>query len=374
MRRQPVSCISCLLVTATVLASDASSKVQAFVRPHYSPNQTSPGIASAGTGIDMVRMPPPPPLAAAQPPVIAPVSPQPTLPVAPQPVEPAAPPRPVPIQPAQPLGQIVKLPVRIGSVPSARQKGWLGVSSDPLDLPLALAIGLPNAYGALIVEATPGGPAGAAGVRFGDIIVGFNGRAVDTADELRQRVSSTLPGTEAVLEVWRIATDDGDFLRALRRLGDGGNTAVMHRLGRMYAGGVGVARDDAEAIRWFRMGAAAGNLNATTMYAIGLIEGRGTGKDPQEGVRLLQSAADRSNADPLQRVAVVLVTGKFVDKASPQAVQLMTRASEAGHVPAIFDLAVMYNQGIGVQADPAKAAQWSKRGADLGNPTAMVNL
>ena len=198
MRRQPVSCISCLLVTATALASDASSTVQAFLRPPFSPTQTSPVIASAGTGIDMVRMPTPPPLAAAQPPVIAPVSPQPALPAAPQPVEPAPPPKPVPIQPAQPLGQIVKLPVRIGSVPSARQKGWLGVSSDPLELPLALAIGLRNANGALIVEATPGGPAGGAGVRFGDIIIGFNGRAVDTTDDLRQRVSSTMPGTPVV--------------------------------------------------------------------------------------------------------------------------------------------------------------------------------
>jgi TPR repeat protein len=374
MRRQPVSCISCLLVTATALASDASWTVQAFVRPPYSPTQMSPVIASAGTGIDMVRMPTPPPLAAAQPPVIAPVSPQPTLPVAPQPVEPAPPPKPVPIQPAQPLGQIVKLPVRIGSVPSATQKGWLGISSDPLELPLALAIGLRNANGALIVETTAGGPAGAAGVRFGDIIVGFNGRAADTTDELRQRVASTMPGTEAVLEVWRIATDDGDFLRTLRRLGEGGNAAVMHRLGRMYAGGIGVARDDNEAIRWFRMGTAAGNLNATTMYAIGLIEGRGAGKDPQEGVRLLKSAADRSNPEAMYRLGVMLVNGKVVDKDIPEAVHLMTKAGEAGYAPAMVDLAVMYNQGIGVQADPAKAAQWSKRAADLGNPTAMVNL
>jgi TPR repeat protein len=347
---------------------------QAFAPPPYSRPDASVVVAIAGTGIDMVRMPAPPPLAGAQPPVFTPASPQTPVPAPPPSVAPTPPSKAAPIQPAQPLGRIVKLPVKIGSVPSARQKGWLGVSSDPLELPLALSLGLRNANGALIVETTAGGPAGVAGVRFGDIIVGFNGSAIDTMDELRQRVSATMPGTEAILEIWRIATDDGDFLRALRRLGEAGNAAVMHRLGRMYAAGIGVARDDAEAIRWFRMGAAAGNLNATTMLGVGLIEGRGTGKDPQEGVRLLKSAADRNNMDAMHRLGVILVNGKVVDKDIPEAVQLLTKASEAGHAPAMVDLAVMYNQGIGVQANPAKAAFWSKRAADLGNPTGMVNL
>jgi TPR repeat protein len=331
-------------------------------------------VATAGGGIDMVRMPAQPPLAYAQPPAIPPAAPKPALPVTPQPVTPEPAPKAAPIQSSQPIGRTFRLPMRIGSVPTARQKGWLGVSSDPLELPLALSLGLRNANGALIVETTAAGPAAVAGVRFGDIIIGFNGSVIDSIDALRQRVAATMPGTEVVLEVWRITNDDGDFLRTLRRLGESGNAAVMYRLGRMYAGGIGVARDDAEAVRWFRMGAAAGNLNATTMYAIGLIEGRGTGKDPQEGVRLLKSAADRENPEAMHRLAVVLVNGKVVDKDIPEAVHLMTKAAEAGHSPAMVDLAVMYNQGIGVQASPAKAAHWSKRGVDLGNPTSMVNL
>src|SRR5207344_2543742 len=106
------------------------------------------------------------PLAGAQPPIFTPASPQTPVPVPLPPVAPTPPSKAAPIQPAQPLGRIVKLPVKIGSVPSARQKGWLGVSSDPLELPLALSLGLRNANGALIVETTAGGPAGVAGVRF----------------------------------------------------------------------------------------------------------------------------------------------------------------------------------------------------------------
>jgi TPR repeat protein len=374
MPRHPVRCIWHLAVTVPALMAHGISTAQAFTLPLHSSTRASMVVATAGGGIDMVRMPGQPPLAYAQPPAIPPAAPKPALPVAPQPVAPEPPPKAAPLQPSQPIGRTFRLPVRIGSVPTARQKGWLGVSSDPLELPLALSLGLRNANGALIVETTAGGPAAVAGVRFGDIILGFNGSAIDSIDALRQRVSATMPGAEVVLEVWRITNDDGDFLRTLRRLGESGNAAVMYRLGRMYASGIGVARDDAEAIRWFRMGAAAGNLSATTMYAIGLIEGRGTGRDPQEGVRLLKSAADRENPEAMHRLAVMLVNGKVVDKDIPEAVHLMTKAAEAGHSPAMVDLAVMYNQGIGVQANPAKAAHWSKRGVDLGNPTSMVNL
>ena len=373
MRRQAVSCISCLVVTVAAFAGNRIPAAQAFAPPPRTPADTSFVVTIAGAGIDIVRMPTQPPLSGAQPPSFTPVSPQPPLPPAPQPVAPT-PPKPEPIPSAQPLGRIIKLPVRIGSLPSGRQKGWLGVSSDPFDLPLALSLGLPNANGALIVETTAGGPAGVAGVRFGDIIVGFNGRAIDNMDELRQRVSSTTPGTEVVLEVWRVTADDGDFLRTLRRFGEGGNAAIMHRLGRMYAGGIGVASDAAEAIRWFRKGAAAGNLNAMTMLAAGLIEGRGTGKDTQEGVRLLKSAADQNNLDAMHRLGALSVNGKVVEKDVLEGLRLLTKASEAGHAPAMLDLGAMYAQGLGVPINFAIATRWYKRAADLGSPLGMLYL
>src|SRR5262249_20830222 len=155
-----------------------------------------------------------------------------------------------------------------GSQQSDPQKGWLGVRMDTLELPLALALGLPNADGALILEAASNSPAGQGGLRFGDIVVGLNGRAITQMDDLRQRVASMAPGTDPELEVWRVTSDGGDFLRALRRLADGGNAHVMFRLGRMYATGIGVARDDAEAVAWYRKSASAGNLNGTTALAV----------------------------------------------------------------------------------------------------------
>jgi TPR repeat protein len=322
----------------------------------------------AGSGVDIVRMPPGQSPSSGQTPVI-PVSPQsPPPPPKPLPVAPA------PVRPAQPLGRLVKLPVKVGSLSTDGQKGWLGVKMDPVELPLALSLGLLNANGVFVVEATVAGPAALAGARFGDIIVAYNDRAIDGMNDLRQRVSATTPGDRAMLDVWRISGDDGDFLQALRRLGDGGNAYIMYRLGRMYAAGIGVARDENEAVRWYRKGANAGNLQATTALAIALLEGRGTGKDPQEAVRLLKLAADKDNLDAMYRLGALYAQGAIVSKDALEAVRLFTKASEAGHAPSMVDLGLMFYNGEGVQVDMVKAAMWYKRAADLGDSSGMVNL
>lgn len=378
MRRQAVSCLSCLAVTVAAFASNCVPATQALSAP-YRPTasaETRLSVAIAGSSTDIVRMPTP--LSPAAPPAVVPVSPQrpvpdppPPAPVVPAPLPPAAKIEPPP--PPQ-LGRRISMTARIGSLSTDPGKGWLGVTTDPLELPVALAIGLRDASGALVLETTAGGPAARAGIRFGDVVLSYNGRAVDSMNELRQRVAAAIPGTDVTLEVWRVTTEDGDFLRTLRRLAEGGNATVMHRLGRMYAGGIGVARDDTEALGWFRKGAAAGNINSTAMVAIALIEGRGAGKDPQEGVYLLRAAAEKDNHEAMYRLGVLLVQGKVVEKDLAEAVRLLSRAAAAEHVPSMVDLGVMHQQGLGLTVNFSEAARWYKRGADAGNSLGMMYL
>jgi TPR repeat protein len=279
---------------------------------------------------------------------------------------------PPPTQPSPPQGRLVKLTVRVGVQPRVPEKGWQGLQMDALELPLALSLGLPNANGVLVLEAVASGSAAQAGIRFGDIIVGLNGRPVTHVGELRQLLAAMAPGTDVEVELWRTA--DGDFLQTLRRLGEGGNAHVMFRLGRLYASGMGVARDDAEAVRWYRMGASAGNLNAATALAMALIEGRGTNRDEAEGLRLLRAAAEQDEHEALHRLGVILSQGRLVAKDTAEAIRLLAKAAEAGHVPSMLDLAFVYNSAEGGFADPVKAAFWYKRAADLGSSAGMVNL
>jgi TPR repeat protein len=275
---------------------------------------------------------------------------------------------------AQPQGRLLKMPVRLGSQPNDSQKGWLGVEMEPLELPMGLSLGLPNGDGAFLLNAVTSGPAAQAGIRFGDIVVGLNGRAVPSMNDLRQRVSAMTPGSEAQVEVWRVASDDGDFLGMLRKLAEGGNTHVMYRLGRLYGNGNGVARDEAEAVRWYRRASDAGNLSATAALAAAHIDGRGTAIDQQEGLRLLRLAAAKDHLDASNRLGHILLDGKITEKDQLEAARLFTKAAEAGHAQSMVDIGVMYANGVGVQSDIGKAAMWYNRAADLGHSGGMVNI
>jgi len=57
--------------------------------------------------------------------------------------------------------------------------------------------------GALIASVTPGGPAQRAGVRAGDLIVGFEGKPVASLDELAKAISRKSVGDEVAIELMR---------------------------------------------------------------------------------------------------------------------------------------------------------------------------
>ena len=349
---------ACAVLFASGIALCAAPAAQAFA-PSVWPKMPADDAVlhkAADSGINIVRMPPRP--GVGQPSAAAAVVQEP----------------PARTQPTQPQGRLLKLTARAGSQSNDPQKGWLGVNIEPLELPLALSLGLPNGEGVLLLGTTAGGPADQARLRFGDVVVGMNGRAVVNLNELRQRIMSLVPGSEAVIEVWRVAADDGDFLQTLRRLADEGNAHVMYRLGRLYAAGNGVTRDNAMAAQWYRKGADAGNLSAMTALAIALLEGRGVAMDEVEGLRRLNAAAAKDHPEAMNRLGHILLAGKIANKDTLEAARLFTRAAEAGHAPSMVEIGVMYYNGTGVQADPSKSAMWYKQAADLGNSGGMVGL
>ena len=82
-------------------------------------------------------------------------------------------------------------------------RGRIGVAIEPVDKDVADSLGLPRLGGALVRGVEDGSPAAKAGIEPGDIILRFDGKAIEKSADLPRIVGNTKPGTRAAVEVWR---------------------------------------------------------------------------------------------------------------------------------------------------------------------------
>ncbi len=80
-------------------------------------------------------------------------------------------------------------------------RGWLGVSIQPLTPELSKQFKLKGQKGVLIGDVTADSPAEKAGIKRGDVIIGYNGKEVEDAAGLRNMVANTSPGREVALKI-----------------------------------------------------------------------------------------------------------------------------------------------------------------------------
>ena len=83
------------------------------------------------------------------------------------------------------------------------QRGRLGVQIDQVSKDVAESLGLSKAQGALVRGVEQGSPAEKAGLEPGDIILKFDGKAIDKSSDLPRMVGNTKPGTRSSIQVWR---------------------------------------------------------------------------------------------------------------------------------------------------------------------------
>src|SRR6202171_1634718 len=82
-------------------------------------------------------------------------------------------------------------------------RGWLGVYIQKVTPELAESLGLADSRGALVAKVLDNGPAKAAGVKRGDVIVGFDNQPIDDSRELPLLVGRTDLGHKGTLKVIR---------------------------------------------------------------------------------------------------------------------------------------------------------------------------
>ena len=268
------------------------------------------------------------------------------------------------------LGRTIKLPVKLGSLPSDDRKGWLCAHLLPVAPELARALNLASTKGAIVQEVPADGPAGRSGVVTGDIISKLDENALENAADLRRRLQAIAPGTEASLEVWRAGDESKGFLQTLLALANGGNSQVMSWIGNAYAAGLGVARNDSEAVGWFRRGVNAGDVLSMLGLGTMMLAGRGTDRDQAGAINYLLSAARAGNNEAIDRLA-----GLQLESKRAGATKTLEIAINKGYAPSMVRLGLMYQLGVGgVRKNAREAVGWFRRAADLDDPDGTANL
>ena len=82
-------------------------------------------------------------------------------------------------------------------------RGRIGVQIDQVSKEVAESIGLGKPQGALVRGVETGAPAEKAGIEAGDIIIKFDGKAIEKSSDLPRMVGNVKPGTKAVITVFR---------------------------------------------------------------------------------------------------------------------------------------------------------------------------
>jgi serine protease Do len=108
-------------------------------------------------------------------------------------------------------------------------RGYLGVGIQTLTPSLAQALELETRKGALVSEVVPNGPAEKAGIERGDVIMTFNGKAIDDSRDLAAMVAATPVGKGTEVLVLR----------------DGREKTLSLTVGTLPAEGVASSEDDA---------------------------------------------------------------------------------------------------------------------------------
>ena len=88
------------------------------------------------------------------------------------------------------------------------KRPWMGVELQDVTPDLAESLGFARPEGALITKLHPASPLVAAGLKRGDVIVGFDGRAIESAQEFGFRVGTVKIGESRIVEYRRGESDE----------------------------------------------------------------------------------------------------------------------------------------------------------------------
>ncbi len=88
------------------------------------------------------------------------------------------------------------------------ERGWLGVSIQPVTKEIAEGLGRSDEKGALVAKVSPDSPAAKAGMRSGDVILRVADKEVEKMRDLPRIVADIEPGSDVRVALWRDGKDE----------------------------------------------------------------------------------------------------------------------------------------------------------------------
>jgi serine protease Do len=197
----------------------------------------------------------------------------------------------------------IPIDVAMNVVKQIKEKGYvsrgqLGVMVQQVTDDMVKALKLDSATGAAVTQVNKGSPADKAGIRAGDVILAYNGQAINSSPDLPPLVGQTPPGTKANVEILRDGKKENVAVTVAELPRDKSATASAGESGQPAAHAGASA-----------LGLSVQDLDSDTRQQLGLKAGEGVGINNVTG-----SVAARAGLQPGD--VILMVNQKKVGSAA----------------------------------------------------------
>ena len=107
------------------------------------------------------------------------------------------------------------------------RRGHIGARAQTITAELAAALALPRAWGVLITDVTPGGPAAEAGLQIGDLVTSIDGKQMENARQFNVNLYQRAVGASVPLDVERGGARSRIAVTVAERPRDSGRLAEL---------------------------------------------------------------------------------------------------------------------------------------------------
>jgi serine protease Do len=207
-------------------------------------------------------------------------------------------------------------------------RGRIGVGIQEITRELAESFGLSKLTGALISDVEKGGPADKAGIQTSDVVLKFDGKAVNASNDLPRIVAATRPGSKVSVQLWR----KGESLDVTVTVGEIADDARVAQRGHKNGSNVAPASEISE-----RLGLDLTALTSEQKAALKV-----------DGGLLVVDAKGPAARSELSRNDVILAIGNVALKSVEQFNELLK------HIPKGRNVALLVRHGDATTYVPIK--------------------